>query len=311
MDAAFRPMKIQAIVLTLALAAGFWACKAGANELALGRKAKGSQFTSIPIEGLRAFNGITIEQLYKMRSEAANRCQNLLSDTYEPSDAIFGMCESRKPWWGIVGMELYGPGNKASEGPSKESAYILNPYRLVSAEVSNSKAFGGSEIQTIWNPKAMTPADQHNPPFPLIWESGPVQFNAARAAAQVTYEVSSFNQKALKYGKYLFNPRPIMHFSLIAYNARDFNYHFIYLDPQNSLNVRPWPPGRTVEITQFLHCGGSCGCSGGCNNMSPFIAELDHNTLLKLPARASFKLWNEEPPSVGVPADFTFIIDFK
>lgn len=303
-------MKYAALSISLTLS--LVGCSAvRANELALKSAARAAEVT-VPIVGLMPFNGLTIEQIYKLRSDAVNRHKNLLADTYEPSDAIFGLCESKKPWWGIQGWEMHGPGQKSIEGPAKESAYLLNPFRLISAEVCNSAGAGRSEMQTIWNPKALTAADLRNPSFPYLWESGPVQFGAARASAQVTYDVSAYNSRAYKFKDRLCQPnKQLMGFSLIAYNARDFGYRYIYLDAHNSPGVRPWATNRPVEITQFIHCGGSCGYPGGCNNMSPYIAELDRNSLLKLPARAYLKLWSNEPPSASSQADFTFIIDFK
>lgn len=275
---------------------------AGANELALGKNARSKSTLMIPNVELSKFNGITVEQLYKLRSDAVYRNKTLLFDTYEPSDSIFGMCENKKPWWGVWGMHLYRQGQKAIEGPSKESAYILNPFRLVSAEANNVG---------LWSASQFTTKDLNNPEFPFLWESGPVLFNAQLSKAQVWYNISKYNNSLAQYrGKMRFPVTAITSFSLIAYNARDFGYNYIYLDPQKSFGIKRWP-ARAVQITQFLHCGGSCGYPGGCNNMSPHVPELDGNQLTQLPAKAYLKLWKDEPETVSNPADFTFIIDFK
>lgn len=273
-----------------------------ANELSLGKTAKSKAPVVIPATGLAKFNGITQEQLYKLRSDAVLKHKELLADTYEPSDAIFGMCESKKPWWGVYGMNLYRQGERAIEGPSKESSFILNPFRLISAEANNIG---------LWNAKAVSPEDMKSPDFPFQWEAGPVVFDAQRNSATVLYNITKYNANLEKYKSRTRVPISFINsFSLISYNARDFGLHYMYLDPQKSVGLARWP-AHAVQITQFLHCGGSCGYPGGCNNMSPHIPELDGNKLLQLPARAYIKLWNSEPESVGNPADFTYIIDFK
>lgn len=295
-------MKKLILLMTALIIVSFLPLSVGANELATGKTAKSSGAIQIPVVSVSKLNGITMEQLYKMRTDAVERYKKLLGDTYEPNDAIFGMCESKKPWWGVWGMQLYREGERSIEGPAKESVYILNPFRLVAAEATNVG---------LWNPKLVTKEDMQNPDFPFLWKSGPVTFNPSKATAEVSYDISKYNDSLKQWKNKRLANKDVSGFSLIAYNARDFNYSHIYLDPQKSFGVKPWATNKSVAITQMLHCGGSCGYPGGCNNMSPFIAEMDYNTLSKLPARAYLKLWKEEPSKVEQPADFTFIINFN
>ncbi|MBX9771136.1 MAG: hypothetical protein K2X29_07180, partial [Candidatus Obscuribacterales bacterium] len=231
----------------LFLAAAFLlSVPATANQLAVKKDAKAQGTILIPVERIIKLNGVTNEQLYQLRTNAVEKNKNLLADTYEPSDTIFGMCESKKPWWGVWGMHIYREGQHAPDGPSKESMYILNPFRLVSAEANNVG---------LWNKAAVTPADMSNPEFPFLWESGPVLFNAKLATAQVWYNITKYNESLKKWQKSMkVHVDHIPGFSLIAYNARDFGYHYIYLDPQKSFGLKRWP-AQAVQITQFLHCG--------------------------------------------------------
>jgi hypothetical protein len=273
-----------------------------ANELAVKNQSKTKDAIIIPIAPLARFNGITQQDLYKTRKNAVEKYRNLLADTYEPSDSIFGMCENKKPWWGVWGMHVFRQGEHAIEGPSKESGYILNPFRLVAAEANNVG---------LWDREKMSDADMRNPDFPFLWESSPVNFNAKAGIAQVVYDLTSYNQRLKTWKRCMrFPVDSINGFSLIAYNARDFGYSYAYLDPIRSRGLSKWGV-HPVNISQFLHCGGSCGYPGGCNNMSPHIRELDQNKILQLPARAYLKLWKVEPDSVSDPPDFVFVIDFK
>lgn len=273
-----------------------------ANELAVRNQAKLTKPIAIPITPLAKFNGISQQDLYKFRSNAVEKYKALLADTYEPSDSIFGMCENNKPWWGVWGMHVFREGKHAIDGPSKESGYVLNPFRLVGAEANNVG---------LWSKDKMSDDDMRNPNFPYLWESGPVTFSAKAGLAQVVYDLSSYNKRLAEWKRCMRIPvTSINGFSLIAYNARDFGYSYIYLDPVRSRGIAKWR-AQPVQITQFLHCGGSCGFPGGCNNMSPHIRELDQNKLMQLPARAFLKLWKLEPESVSDPPDFVFVIDFK
>ena len=275
---------------------------ANANDLALKEQAKVAGTIEIPIKAPVVLNDLTMQQVYRLRSDAVYRQKNLLGDTYEPSDAIFGQCEDHKPWWGIWGMYIFREGLKASEGPSKESMQILNPYRLIAAEANSVGML---------NPARISDADMRNPKFPYLWQSGPVRFNARTATAAVTYNVTDFNENLKLWREKLKVAVFVSGFALIAYNARDFGLSYMYLDPQKSVNMRKWPIKHAIAIPQMLHCGGSCGMPGGCNNMSPFTRELDDNKFTQLPARAIIKLWKAEPDTVSQQADFTYVIDFR
>jgi hypothetical protein len=98
-------------------------------------------------------------------------------------------------------------------------------------------------------------------------------------------------------------------FALVGYNARDFGYHWLWVDPELSSNIQcVMEPKSATEIRQFIHCGGSCGYPGGCNNMSPGIAELDRMRYTALPAMAYIQLWKNKPSNVQDPPDLTFIL---
>lgn len=99
--------------------------------------------------------------------------------------------------------------------------------------------------------------------------------------------------------------------TLIGYNASDFGFRFIYVDPEKSQNVHsPNQSQHAINNAQMLHLGGSCGYTGGCNNMSPYIAELIIQ-VPNVPARAYIKLWKEAPANVRSDPDMTFVIDMN
>jgi len=101
-------------------------------------------------------------------------------------------------------------------------------------------------------------------------------------------------------------------FGLVAYNARDFGFQYMYVNLSKSIDiVNINGCSGPVLIKQLIHCGNSSKYPGGCNNMSPAISEIDHLAITNLPARACVSLWKNEPSSVSDKADFTFYIDFR
>lgn len=134
-------------------------------------------------------------------------------------------------------------------------------------------------------------------------------FDPKASSAVLTYNVSSY---IAQNNLYLSRPAVVsnMNLGLMAYNARDFGYGYLQIHTAKSSNIAK-PASNPTAITQYFHCGGSCGMPGGCNNMSPKIPELEDIQITKLPARCAIKLWKQQPSSSTQAADFTFYIDFK
>lgn len=281
---------------------GMWRSgHANANELALGSKAKINSVLTIPITPPIELDWKTRDDVLGLREKEIRKYPQLLADQYVPSEC-FDLVEDNKPWWGLWGLHVYRQGKHAIDGPSKESEYLLNPFRLVAAECNNIGIF---------KENAFTERELNVKDFPFVWQSGPVKFDARHSLAQATYDVTGYHHALARYISKLKHDTVIQNFSLIAYNARDLGLPFMYLDSKNSINVTPWARHDCIEIPQMLHCGGSCGYPGGCNNMSPHTPELDQNHLKKLPARALLKLYSKRPRDPEVdPADFTVMLDF-
>jgi hypothetical protein len=273
-----------------------------ANELSLGAEAKSQFPVPVPLNKPTELNFKTLDEILEMRFRALVRTPALLKGSYEPEPAVFERIEDKRPWWGTAGAAIYGAGERSILGPAEESRFILNPLLLVAA---NSATVG------IWRPDRITREDINNPDFPFFWSPEQLQFDPKNSTATVIYNVTDYLSRINATGK-LEKPVTTPNFSLVAYNARDFGYNFIYLDVRKSSNISnmhsTYQPAR---LRQMIHCGGSCGFPGGCNNMSPFIKEIDRLSFTELPAKAVVSLWKEYPGSVERPADFTVIIQLR
>lgn len=246
---------------------------------------------------------------YKTRSEILGMRRRILtqsplySGTYSPNDYVFGQIEDRKPWWGMYGMYVYKSGHQSILGPAKESRYIYNPYMLVAAEPT---------CVGLIDPTKVDKQILAMPGFPFVWNAQDLIFNPREARASITYDVTGYQKKVTQYKKYLKGDYRIDKFSLIAYNARDLGYEYMYINlEKSSLIENQYIEKNPVELRQMIHCGGSCGYPGGCNNMSPLMAELDFLKFKSLPARITIYLWKEKPYSVSEKPDFTYVINLR
>lgn len=273
-----------------------------ANELAVGSDAKVSAPQTVPLHKPAQFNWKKRDEILEMRFQSLAPSAALLKGTYEPNMDVFGPVEDGKPWWGSAGASAFGAGDRSILGPAEESRFVLNPLLLVGV---NPATVG------IWDPNRITEQDINNPDFPFFWLPDRLEFDAKNARATVTYKVTDFMHEINGTGK-THRPTLISNFSLVAYNARDFGYEWIHVNSQKSSNISNMHErGQPVRIRQFIHCGGTCGYPGGCNNMSPFTPEIDRLSYADLPATAVVDLWRQKPASIQQAPDFTMIIELK
>jgi hypothetical protein len=276
--------------------------KARANELAIGPQAKVRSVVSIPVHPPVFFNWKSRKQILDMRADQVLKNGDLLAGgTYEPNMDIFGAIEDGKPWWGLAGSAVYGRGQRSIIGQAEESRYVMNPFMLVGLN---------PPAQGMWFENRLSEKELQDPTFPFFWLPDSIQFDAPNARETVTYNVTDFNRKVRATGKG--TGMLASQFSLVAYNARDMGFNWIWLDTGTSINVsNDNPTDSPVAISQMIHCGGTCGYPGNCNNMSPYIAEIDRCRFKALPARATVYLWRDRPGSVRQKPDFTVYIDMR
>jgi hypothetical protein len=228
-------------------------------------------------------------EVYELRSEAVNRYSQLVAADYRPSDAVFGQIVDGLPWWGTLGGAHYGRGEQSIKGPSEQSRSILNPFLLAVPE-----------FYLQWDAAIVEKARTQGPEYPLYCHPYRLRWFPASAQAEVTY-----NAACLEWNNAYF-------FSLLAYNARDWNLNHIFVSYQDSHNVtKPDLPVAAYRNPQFLHRGNSCGYQGGCNNISPATPPIDNIQITAWPAEIVIWFWRNDPgPTIASP-DMTFAIHFN
>lgn len=249
-----------------------------------------SDTIAIPIHSMVEFDFRTKAEIYAGRTYEVMKYPQLLEKNYAPSDAVFGQIVDKKPWWGILGRCYYGDGEQSIAGPSEQSRYVMNPFLLVALD--NGAALRINETQ-------LTAREIYPRPSDLRWDR-------AKKIASVTYDVSAYRSLAERYDY----PKEIQRiFDLIAYNARDLGYDYLFVDVTKSKGIVSLnKTNAPLAIPFFIHCGGSCGYSGGCNNMSPTAPNF-RIEVTALPAKVFIGLWHKQPANNNSNADVTFIIN--
>lgn len=261
---------------------------------------------NLSLNPLVCFNQQSRAQILAQRQKAIEQFTQLTDGTYCPDHQIFDQIVDGKPWWSMEGSFVYGQGELSTKGNSEESRFILNPYLLVAANSWSCE---------IWDKNKMSGKEFADLNFPFCYMPERATINPKEQKLVVTYDITAYHARLLSYDYCRKEKSTISDFGLTAYNARDFGYRYIYFDPKGSINVLNTSDSKSknnsVEIKQFIHCGGSCGLPSGCNNMSPAQPEIDRLRLKGLPARASIKLWRQRPANINDKEDFKVIFEFR
>jgi hypothetical protein len=254
----------------------------------------------IPLKPLYELDYLTKAQVYSLRTGAVNEHPEFAPRIYKPSEDVFGEILDGRPWWGILGLSYFGPGQMSIEGPSLQSHYITNPYLLVGLDEGYAHIVMNNRVA----PEAVYPR-----PTKLLWSRDGTW-------AKATFDISGLKEQQSRLGF----PNGYTHgLEFVAYNARDLGYNWLYIDYGKSANIDMMSRhslfgflfGRKdapVLIKEFIHRGDSCGFQGGCNNVSPYQPEFEFR-YYGLPAKIHLKLWRNKPASPQDPADMTYIVE--
>jgi len=261
------------------------------SDLFLKDSAKVNVDVSVDVNPPVALNMRARSDIYEIRRRAVLDHKELADDNYRPSEAVFGKIQDGTAWWGLQGLYYYGTGDKSNEGLSGESRFIANPFLLIG--LGEPRAYRNLAV-----------LDRENPVYPVPTK---ISWQSQYATVKITYNVSD-------HFKYLLaNSYPNAEekkLELVTYNARDFGFNYLWVDPTASMAVESLnKTGRAVALQQKVEWGHSCANSGGCNARAPYQLELMLQ-VQGVPARAFIKLWKEMPqnPEQSVP-DAVVILD--
>ena len=272
-----------------------------ANVLAVKEKAKVKEPVDVPFNGTMDLNFKTRDEVLGMRTNMAMRNtlpQLLDGGVYRPTDVFDGIKDD-KTWIGLKGRTFYSNTYKCIEGLAEESRFLCTPYLLVAADVRNT----AGEFDRNRYPDMETIA---NSQFPQQCPPKKIILDPVNATEVVDYDVTSYRNSC---NVYLRRPISIdkVEFGLTAYNARDFGYRWMYVQPEPlSSRVQKYPrlPHGPFEIKQNVSFVGY-------NDMIGDSEDFQRYQFMSVPARLVISLWKAKPQSATDPSDFTVTLNFK
>ena len=285
-----------------------WLMPANHNQLLIGDQAKIRQRYPVALSEPIEFDALSKAEVLQLRREAVARHPDLIEQGYRPAHVVFAQIEDGRPWWGTIGQYYHGPGSKSIDGPSEESRYILNPLLLVAADLMGLSPWNN---HFRWDSSRVGDGEWNDPGFPLYCRPSELTWWPRESRAEVVYDLGGHIEQL---NRYTAAPMSLAaaYFCLMPDNARDLNLNYLAVCRETSTNVvMPEPAGQVVEILHYIHRGDSCGYPGGCNNGSPYQAELDNFRVSALPAHLEVRLWRDRPQDVSEPHEMTFTVRFR
>ena len=249
---------------------------------------------NFPINPPREIDFKTDKEIFSVRKKMIAKYPVLYPKEYTPRvSSLFQQIEEGKPWWGLKGLLCYGPGELSIEGESDETRFIDNPFLLIGLE----EGFAVSVMKK----KGNCPLSYPKPTK--------IQFDQEKKAFSVAYSVSSHDRTIKNLSANNHRNPPSMSYSFNGKNAVDLAMPCAYaVKVKNIQFLDENNISKGVYcFKDFIHVGGSCGYSGGCNNGSPRQKETEFR-IERYPASIKFKMWKETPKSVEDPADLTYEI---
>lgn len=281
-----------------------------ANVLAIAEFAKEKTEVKVPIFQPLPLSNLSRSEIFKIRSNFVNQTPNLLADSYSPSGIVFANMESGLPWFSNYGFFVKGQSPESMDGPSAEARYIDNPFLLVSPEFWGLSQWMPEGVK--WNIDNISTAQFQSEDFPYYCRANSLSWWPAESKAESTYYVSDFVRRLNLYSKTPLSDAQF-YFGLTAYNARDFGFNYLAVDPKLSQNIQSLGGATTpLQITdRIVNMEGFCvNEAKSCNHSD--IPMLDASKIVAgpLPAKLAVKLWYTEPASADAPANMYFYINF-
>lgn len=234
----------------------------------------------------------TKKDIYNIRKNYVEKSIFARSD-YEPSEEVFGMIASFKPWMSVNFCKDKKDNLASIDGASEEARFIINPAMLVAIE------------------------------YPFVWSSDtdsafcnnyynqliPQKISFSKEKREIVVEYQSLPLESSERFFYTFN----------GLNARDLGYRYAYMDLSQSdadltfSNSNQNISNQVIEFSNFIHLGSSCEHNGGCNNGSPRQTYLEfyakNNQFIK--GTIYIKLWKSKPNSANQEPDIVEKIIIK
>ena len=280
-----------------------------ANTLAVGQVAIVDSLT-VPITSPVELDNLSQEEIFALRQKAALQHTWLLFTNYKPSYDVFSGVQGGKPWWGVPGYFYYGKGEQSTAGSSEEARFILNPYLLIGLDFRGLSRWSGRG-ETFWNEPQVTEAALIADNFPFYIEPQDLLWWPRRSRVEVSYDLSEYLRRLNNWTARKMTLQDAS-FDLVAYNARDFNMNYFYVDYTASFYINKGKkPPAAIYIKQHLKQDDSCAVPGGCNNMLPNAGEFQDLRIEKLPAKVVIYLWKQKPSAVTNTPDLTYVINIK
>jgi hypothetical protein len=216
---------------------------------------------------------------------------------YHPSEEVFGQIVSGKKWWGLNHHRCHK--DDTTSGVSAMSRYINNPAILISP----MNAYVYSNVEKYGNKYNHYCNAEYTKFIPYK-----MSYDANSKTITATYQI---HREIIDNAESFGSKDDPFYLTMIGMNGRDLGYPYIKISALHNITMKnDYNASMHVYIlADYIHVGGSCGVSGGCNNISPYQAELDFR-FTDLPASIEVNFWHNFPKKETQIPDIKYKMQF-
>lgn len=222
------------------------------------------------------------------------------------SGEVFDKILPEKTWVGLRGRVFSdAPSVKKSDGQAEQTRFICTPFMLVGADINILQSNGyGYFYDTSRYPNADAFAASL---YPVQCPPKKITFDAAKSTEEINFDLTGYRNSVNNYVRVPVNLDRV-DIGLIAYNARDFGYKWIYVasEPDSQgITKAPRLPPQPWEIKQYL------GWNSEYNALLGDSDDFQHWQCSRVPAKMTLHLWKLKPASSSDKPDFTVVLNFN
>lgn len=273
------------------------------NALAMGPQA------TIHYNDIRSGDDWKWKEILQARLDVLQQYPFLLQADYKVSRSVFHKIDDTKPWLLLQNLFFYGASAAPAYGPPSDIRWIANPFILVYPEFRSFSISGNPPIR--WKKNIVTPEILASPSFPLYPVPGDLLWSSGAASALLSYNLSSYVDILSQYVE----QKPALtnfEFGVLAGNAQDFGYRFIYLKLGESSGIsKSSEVGKVSQIFEFVLPHKMESSELVLNRSLAMTSGVSKIRVKSLPARAVFYLWKSKPGGPEEEPDFRFVLEMR
>ncbi len=259
-------------------------------KFSLGANAKVKEVKEISLVAPRNLNGLSKNEILRIRKDIVLKNKDLFREEYEPADNFLRNVDAGLPWLSLEDIFIYGGKRFSPNNPSYLSRLIFNPLELLPVECWESSVLGKNGVK--WDNDKLTKEYLTNKEFNFYCKAAQLSWQAKERVIVSRYLIrhliKQINQFAINP---ISNEKTVI--SINTINAFDFGFRRVRFNSFKSKNISVDDTfDKKIVINDRIETNNKiCRIEGGCNEYNKDPLKLKKFEITSFPANLDIDLW--------------------